>query len=279
VPELPEVETIVGQLGPKLSGSEIVSVCVADPRWCNPTDPAAFARSLEGRRIAAIGRRGKYLLWRFADGSVLLQHLRMSGVILVDPPQQPPHLRAVLRLMKDGKTVEVAICDLRRFGTASLFPDEAAAASYLSKRLGPEPFDPALSPAYLRQQLRNRRVAIKVALLDQRVVAGVGNIYADEALFRAGIDPARPSASLTAQECAALLEGLRAALAAGIDARGASIENFRGIDGVRGSFQNQFLVHRREGKPCPRCGSPIHRLRLGVRSTYLCPHCQRGCSS
>src|SRR5579875_3397356 len=261
MPELPEVETIASQLAPVVAGGRVVKATVDDPRWCSPEDPVRFARRLEGLVIEGLERRGKYLIWRFAKGLALLQHLRMSGVILLDPRERPNHLRATLRLRKGGRELELAVCDLRRFGTATLFAEREALERYLAARLGPEPFDDAFNGAYLRDRLRGRAVAIKAALLDQRLVAGVGNIYADEALFRAGIDPCKEAGGLTAGECEALVEGLRAALRAGI--------------GVRGTFQDRFLVHRREGQPCPRCSAPIERLRVGGRSTYRCPRCQR----
>jgi len=278
MPELPEVETVVCQLAPLVRGRVIEAVRVDDPRWCAPLAPARFEAALVGARIEALSRRGKYLIWEFADGSRMLQHLRMSGVILCDPLEEPRHRRATILFAATDrdKPLELAVCDARRFGTAQLFADQAAVARHLEGRLGLEPFDPGFTPDHLKAALKNRSQAIKAALLDQRLVAGVGNIYADEALFRAGIDPRRPAGRLSHAACERLCEGLREALSAGIVARGASIDSFRHVDGVRGAFQNRFLVHRRAGQPCPRCGAEIAKIRLGGRATYFCPRCQRG---
>ena len=164
--------------------------------------------------------------------------------------------------------------DPRRFGTAHLLHGEVALTRYLGDRLGAEPFTEAFTAAHLQAIARGRSAPIKSFLLDQRRVAGVGNIYADEALFRAGIHPLRPAGRLSAAQWKRLRAGIEAALAAGIDAKGASIDDFRHVDGARGSFQDAFLVHRREGEPCPTCGRAIRKLVVGGRGTYVCEHCQ-----
>jgi len=164
--------------------------------------------------------------------------------------------------------------DPRRFGTGELALGGDALDAFLSARLGVEPLEDAFTVAALRAQTRRRRAPIKAVLLDQRRVAGVGNIYADEALFRAGVHPERPAGRLTAAQCAALRDGVVASLRAGIAAKGATIDDFRHADGARGSFQDQFLVHRRAGEPCPRCGAPVRKLRVAGRGTYVCERCQ-----
>jgi formamidopyrimidine-DNA glycosylase len=165
--------------------------------------------------------------------------------------------------------------DPRRFGTGHLVFGEEARDEYLSARLGIEPFTPGFTADYLRTSARGRKAPIKAFVLDQQRIAGVGNIYADEALFRARIHPLRPAGRLTAAEWAALREGIEDALGEGIAAKGASIDDFRHIDGARGSFQDRFLVHRRAGEPCPVCGREIGKIVVGGRGTYVCEHCQR----
>jgi formamidopyrimidine-DNA glycosylase len=186
-------------------------------------------------------------------------------------------VRLQLACATDGRQApsRIVISDTRRFGTGQLVIGKRSLQEFFATRLGLEPFDPRFTASYLRARLRGRSAPIKAALLDQRVLAGVGNIYADEALFRARIHPARPAGRLTLGQYESVRRGLIDALAAGIDARGASIDDFRDVDGVRGSFQDRFLVHRRAGQPCPRCGTPIVKLVVGGRGTYVCEHCQR----
>lgn len=281
MPELPEVETLVRQLRPLVRGRRIERVRISDPRWCSPQPPAALEAALAGLRIEELRRRGKYLVWQLEGGRYLLQHLRMTGVILKDPIALPAHLSALLELgaagaggAAAGGRLLLAISDARRFGTAQLLADASALERHLAERLGPEPLEGSFSAQTLREALRGRTAPVKALLLDQRVVAGVGNIYADEALFRARIHPARPAGRLTPAQCATLRDALQAALRAGISARGASIDDFRHIDGVRGSFQDRFLVHRRAGQPCPVCGAAIRKLRVAGRGTYVCERCQ-----
>lgn len=276
MPELPEVETIRRQLEPALEGRRIDSVEVLDARWVAPATPHAFVDRLNRRRIERVARRGKYLVLELDDDSALVLHLRMTGNLLLLPPDHElpdNHLRGMLRL-DDGSLL--AFVDPRRFGTAEVLSNRRAVDDYFAARLGPEPFDAAFTGAYLHHVTRRRTTPIKALLLDQRHVAGVGNIYADEALFRAGIAPHRRAGRLTRRQCDALRDAIRDALAAGIDAKGASIDDFRDVYGTQGSFQDRFLVHRREGLPCPECGNPIVKRRIAGRGTYYCPRCQRG---
>jgi formamidopyrimidine-DNA glycosylase len=276
VPELPEVETIRSQLAPVVEGMRIAAMDVLDPRWSAPLSPDELADAVQGRRIEALRRRGKYLIWEMEGELFLVQHLRMSGAILLNADPATPHPRVQIELRgARGRIVRLTIVDQRRFGTAQLLFGEQALDAFFAERLGPEPFQEAFTAAYLFDQTRGRTAPVKALLLDQRRVAGVGNIYADEALFRAGVHPARPAGSLTRAQCEALREGVIEALREGIDAKGASIDDFRHIDGVSGSFQDRFLVHLRAGEPCPRCGGEIEKLVVAGRGTYVCPRCQR----
>jgi formamidopyrimidine-DNA glycosylase len=271
VPELPEVETIRGQLAPLVQGRRLVKLEILDARWSRPLAPAELSAALEGREVLALDRRGKYLLWHFSDEVYLAQHLRMTGSVLLDPQPEPVHVR--VRLDFDPRQ-RLAIVDARRFGTGELLLGEQAMEAFFAARLGLEPLQDGFTAEHLREITRRRTGPIKAFLLDQRQIAGVGNIYADEALFRASIHPRRPAGKLTREQYAALRDGLIEALNAGIDARGASIDDFRHVDGVRGAFQDRFLVHLREGEPCVRCGTTIVKMVVGGRGTYVCEHCQ-----
>jgi formamidopyrimidine-DNA glycosylase len=271
VPELPEVETIRRQLAPLVEGRTLRALQIADPRWCAPLHPAALREALEGRRVDGLDRRGKYLIWR-AEGDVhLLAHLRMTGTLLYDPPAGTPYSRVRFAL-DDGH--ELRFCDPRRFGTGELALGAAALDAFLAARLGVEPLGPEFTTERLALETRGRRAPIKAVLLDQRRVAGVGNIYADEALFRARIHPLRPAGALKRAQVAALRDAVVGALSAGLDAGGATIDDFRHADGVHGSFQDEFLVHRRAGEPCPACGGPVVKFVAAGRGTYACEACQ-----
>ena len=271
MPELPEVETIRRQLAPAVTGRTLTGVEILDARWCEPLAPAELVDVLEGRRVRALGRRGKYLDWDLEEEVHLLMHLRMTGTLLLDPRELPPHTR--VRIELDGEH-QLAFVDPRRFGTGQLVVGEVALEAFYAARLGVEPFAAEFTPELLRALARGRRSPIKAFLLDQRMIAGVGNIYADEALFRSGVHPRRRAGSLRPAQYALLRDAVREVLAAGIDARGASIDDFRHLDGARGSFQDLFLVHRREGEPCVRCGTPIRKMFVGGRGTYVCLRCQ-----
>ncbi len=276
MPELPEVETIRGQLAPLVERRRLEQIEILDPRWSRPLTPAELEDALRGRRVERLGRRGKYLVWSF-DGDVhLAQHLRMTGAVLADPDPDQQHVRVRMQLSRTrpARPRELVIVDPRRFGTGELLLGSDALEAFFAARLGLEPFDERFTAEHLRELARSRTAPIKAFLLDQRRIAGVGNIYADEALFRAGVHPRRPAGRLTREQYARLREGVIAALSAGIDARGASIDDFRHVDGVRGSFQDQFVVHLREGEPCTRCGSTIVKMVVGGRGTYVCETCQ-----
>jgi len=272
LPELPEIETIRRQLAPALEGRRVERLEVLDARWCEPAPPQALEDALRGRTIERLWRRGKYLIVSLEDDVHLVMHLRMTGnLLLVDNAGDPPHLRARIAL-DDGR--RLLFVDVRRFGTGVVLLGSDALAEYFASRLGVEPLSPDFTRDALGALARGRKQPVKAFLLNQERVAGVGNIYADEALFRARIHPLCPVGKLKRAQIEDLRDSVIETLNAGIDAKGASIDDFRHVDGARGSFQERFLVHDREGEPCFRCGTPIRKLRAAGRGTYVCEHCQ-----
>ena len=272
MPELPEVETIRRQLAPRLEGRVLTALEIADPRWTAPVDPRAVEETVAGRRIERLGRRGKYLVVHLDDDIHLVMHLRMTGTLLLDPPEGTPYSRVRFAL-DDGSVLR--FCDPRRFGTGELARSGEELSAFFAARLGVEPLGEEFTAERLRELAKGRRAPVKAFLLDQTKVAGVGNIYADEALFRARIHPLRPAGTLKRAQLAALRDGVVEALSAGLAAGGATIDDFRHADGVMGGFQHEFLVHRREGEPCPRCGTPVRKFVAAGRGTYVCERCQR----
>ncbi|HEY6759373.1 MAG TPA: bifunctional DNA-formamidopyrimidine glycosylase/DNA-(apurinic or apyrimidinic site) lyase [Baekduia sp.] len=271
MPELPEVETIRRQLAPHLEGRAIERLEVLDPRWTLPLAPDEVVDAVQGRRIERLGRRGKYFIFELEDDVFLLVHLRMTGNLLLDPAPDTPYQR-VLFTLDDGQVVR--FCDPRRFGTGELAIGPDVLDRFFAGKVGIEPLGDELDGAALRALARGRRAPVKAFLLDQRHVAGVGNIYADEALFRAKIHPLRPAGTLKAAQYDALAQAVKDVLAAGIDAGGSTIDDFRHPDGVSGAFQNDFLVHLRRDEPCHTCGTAIRKLVAAGRGTYVCESCQ-----
>jgi formamidopyrimidine-DNA glycosylase len=287
MPELPEVETVCRQLEPELEGRRVESLQILDPRWCRPASPSELETALSGRTIEGLGRRGKYLLLALDGGQTLVMHLRMTGnLVLVEGEDKldpsagmrlyegerstsERHLRARF-VLDDGR--EVWFTDPRRFGEAFLVDDAGLEARF--ERLGIEPLSGEFTPAALGEIAAGRTAPLKSFLLDQQGIAGVGNIYADEALFRARLHPLSPAGSMKVEHLESLRDAVVAALAAGIDGGGASIDDYRDGRGERGRMQDEFLVHTREGRPCPRCGGTIARIVVSGRSTYFCPSCQ-----
>ncbi len=272
MPELPEVETVRRQLAPHLVGRRIVAITVSDPRWCAPAPPEQVEDAVAGRSIESVDRRGKYLTFGLEEEVFLVMHLRMTGNLLFVPgAEDPRHLRVRFEL-DDGN--RVLFTDPRRFGTGVVIPGHGALMEYFDARLGVEPLSADFTTEALRAQARGRRAPVKAFLLSQERIAGVGNIYADEALFRARIHPLRPVGTLRRPKLAALRGAVVESLQLGIDSKGATIDDFRNADGAYGSFQDRFLVHLREGEPCVRCGTTIRKIRAAGRGTYLCPKCQ-----
>jgi formamidopyrimidine-DNA glycosylase len=275
VPELPEVETIRAGLAPRLTGRTLDRVDILDPRLTRPEPPELVAAALEGEVVADVRRRGKYLIVVFESGRHLLVHLRMTGNVLHPAPEgrkDDPHVRAVVRL-DDGS--DVTYRDVRRFGTWELLEPGELEAYFAARRLGVEPLGRSFTAVGLGRSLAGRRAPIKAALLDQRAAAGIGNIYADEALWYARVNPLTPAGELGEEQVAALREGVRKALRLGIRRQGATLRDYRGADGGRGRMQHEFRVYGREGEPCERCGTPIEKTRAGGRGTWYCPRCQR----
>ena len=271
MPELPEVETIRSRLAPGLAGRRFERVEIYDARLTRPESPEAVAAELQGETVADVRRRGKYLIFAFESGRHLLVHLRMTGGFQHPVPEGPdPHRRAVVTL-DDGS--DVAYRDVRRFGTWLLL-EPGELGDYLGARIGGEPLERAFTTARLAQALAGRRAPIKTALLDQRATAGVGNIYADEALWWARLHPLRRSGDLSKAEIAALRKGIRRALARGIERQGATLRDYRAPDGQTGRMQSEFRVYGRAGEPCERCGTPIEKIRAAGRGTWYCPGCQ-----
>jgi formamidopyrimidine-DNA glycosylase len=287
MPELPEVETVCRQLDPELAGRRIEALEVLDARWCRPTAPRKLEAAVGGATIEGLGRRGKYLLLALGGARTLVMHLRMTGnLVLVegeeklDPSEgrrlyeaersvSERHLRARFTL-DDGR--EVWFTDPRRFGEAFLIDDAKLEERFA--KLGVEPFSDEFTPEVLGAMAAGRTVPLKSFLLDQSGVAGVGNIYADEVLFRARLHPLSPAGSMKPEHHAALRDAVIAALEAGIDGGGASIDDYRDGRGEKGTMQDEFLVHTREGEPCPRGDGTVARIVVSGRSTYYCPGCQ-----
>lgn len=276
MPELPEVETYVRELEPLLRGRTVRRAAVSWPRTIAAPGVAEFEREMAGRRFTSFGRRGKYMLLGLEDGRTLIVHLRMTGrLLLASSEVEPgPHIHVVFTL-DEGE--QLLYQDARKFGRLWLVPEPAAVLA----KLGPEPLDEDAPAEVLAARLARRKAAVKTLLLDQSIVAGVGNIYADEALFRAGIHPLRPGASLNAGETERLWEAVRSVLAEGIAGRGSSLggselQNYLPPSGGIGSYQEQHQVYGRAGEPCRVCGTPIVRVVLNQRSAHFCPHCQAG---
>jgi formamidopyrimidine-DNA glycosylase len=270
MPELPEVETIRRQLAPAVEGRRLTEMEVLDPRWCDPAPPWDVANAVSGRRVERLDRRGKYLVWELSGDVHLVMHLRMTGNLLYTGDAR--FARARMRLDDGGSVV---FADQRRFGTGVVLLGSEARDEYFASRLGVEPLSADFTTEHLRELARGRRAPVKAFLLTQERIAGVGNIYADEALFRARVHPLRPVGTLRRPQLEALRQGVVESLEAGIDARGATIDDFRHADGAEGSFQDRFLVHLRAGEPCVRCGATIRKIRAAGRGTYFCPRCQR----
>lgn len=271
MPELPEVETTRRGLAPSVVGRTIASVSVYDRRlrWPVPRD---LRRRLAGRRIDAVDRRGKYLLFRIA-GDTLIVHLGMTGSLRIHgrAPAREAHDHVDI-VLDEGSTLRYH--DPRRFG-AVLWTRGDALGHPLLAGLGPEPFDAGFDADALYRATRGRRQAIKQALMDNRLVVGVGNIYASESLHRAGIRPTRPAGRLTRAQARTLVDQVRATLEAALSRGGTTFRDYVDSRGEPGGFQQDCAVYGREGLPCPGCGAPVRAIRMGGRSTYYCPRCQR----
>jgi formamidopyrimidine-DNA glycosylase len=269
MPELPEVETTVRALRDPLVGQIITEVRNYWPRHIATPGLSELQERIHGRRIAAIDRRAKYLVFKLSGDETLIIHLKMTGHLSVVNKEQPPDRYAHTIFALAGEQ-EIRFRDPRKFGRVYLVKDPAEVLA----GLGPEPLEPAFTAALLAQRLQGRKRALKSLLLDQSFIAGVGNIYADEALHVAGFHPERRADQLNPDEIAVLHSAIQHVLEMGIAREGASISNYVKPDGSRGDMQNAVAVFRRTGQICYRCGLTIRRIVLGGRSTHFCPGCQ-----
>jgi formamidopyrimidine-DNA glycosylase len=283
MPELPEVETVVRDLRPLLVGRVVQGVRVGRQRLRHPWKRSWNAR-LAGAAVTAINRRGKWIIVMLTsasltsqrhgakgDGLALLVHLGMTGQLTVAPAASPPADHTHLVFALDNGS-ELRFRDIRRFGSARLFDSVAALDAFFAARLGPEPFN--LAADDFRSAVRRSARSLKALLLDQTVIAGVGNIYADEACFRAGLHPGRRGSSLSDAEADRLRNAIAAVLTQAIAGRGSTIRNYVGGSGLRGTYQGEFAVYGRTGDPCPQCAAAIECVRLAGRSSHYCPRCQ-----
>jgi formamidopyrimidine-DNA glycosylase len=281
MPELPEVETVARDLRPRILGATIVGARCSWARTLRSHTPEAFAAGVVGRRVEAVGRRAKQIVIDLSDGTALTIHLKMTGQLFVVPAELPvdPYVRLALELA-DGR--EVRFRDIRKFGKVGLYGRDPGTGELVSEAggtgvfaaLGPEPLDPGFTLRDFRRRLRRRKGRLKPLLLDQSFVAGVGNIYADEALWAARLHPLRTAVTLRPPDERRLYGTVRSILTEAVERRGSSIDDYTAPDGD-GSMQEQLQVYQRTGEACPRCGRPIKRIVVGARSTHFCSWCQR----
>jgi formamidopyrimidine-DNA glycosylase len=274
VPELPEVETIVADLRPHLVGRTITRCELAFPTIVRHPEPEEFVDAVAGMRIEAMGRRGKYILVHLSGGIVLVVHLGMTGQLRLVDEVAPlaKHTHAVF-FLDDGRQLRYR--DPRRFGRLLAGTEEALLFSKKMPRLGPEPINPAFEADELYRALRRRRAPLKAVLLDQRAIAGIGNIYADESLHRAGLRPTRVASTVSKRSARRLHQSLRESLELAIANRGSSVDTYRDAWGEVGGQQEKLLVYGRAGEPCFTCGRPLSSLRVAGRTTVFCRRCQR----
>jgi formamidopyrimidine-DNA glycosylase len=270
VPELPEVEYVARQLREALPGRRIVAVTVGWPRTLGGMEPTEFVARVTGQSARAIGRRGKHLIVELDAGDALVIHRRMSGNLIFLPPEEHDPWARVVFGLDDGRTL--VFTDPRKFGRILLVPQGGLADVFSD--LGPEPLEDAFTAEALASRLRGSSRAIKAALLDQAIVVGLGNIYADEALFCAGLNPLRPAASLSRDEVARLRDAIRETLLLGIEHGGTTFGRHRDIYDTAGTNLEYLNVYRRTGQPCRVCGQPIERVVIAQRSAHYCLHCQ-----
>jgi formamidopyrimidine-DNA glycosylase len=268
LPELPEVETIKRELSPHISGRRFTDVTICDTKLIKKPAAAEFRRRLKGLSISSLERRGKYLIFRLSNGHTLVIHLKMTGSLLLNPEQTDRYARVIFKL-DDGS--RLVFTDRRRLGAIWLVPTEEA----VIRKMGPEPLEASFTADALAEYLRRRQAPIKAVLLDQGFVAGIGNMYADEALFAARIHPLRKANSLSSTEIRSLHRAIIDVLQSAITSKGASIDTYIRPDGRLGTAHDNFRVAHRGGQPCPVCGTTIERLAIRNRGSYFCPNCQK----
>jgi formamidopyrimidine-DNA glycosylase len=267
MPELPEVETIKNELSPWIVGQSFTQVTIPDTRLVCYGSIEEVYRGLMGQRVESLERRGKYLIFRLSNGRSLIMHLRMTGSLLLNPKEADRYTRAVFHLSSGHRLV---FRDRRRLGLIQLVDD----ADVVIGRLGPEPLDENFTTDILGQRLSRHHIPIKAALIDQRVVAGIGNMYADEALFAAGIHPLKKADALSPGEVQTLYQSIRRVLGAAIGSKGASVDTYVRPEGELGTAHFDFKVAHKGGEPCPVCGGAIERCVVQNRGSYFCPSCQ-----
>jgi formamidopyrimidine-DNA glycosylase len=268
LPELPEVETIKDELSPHIIGRRFTDVTVCDAKPIKQPSVEEFRRKLIGQSINDLERRGKYLIFRLSNGKTLVIHLKMTGALLLNPKQLDGYARVIFQLDNNNRLVFI---DRRRLGALWLVKNEQAIVG----KLGPEPLTSEFTIETLTQRLHKRQAPIKAVLLDQAFIAGIGNMYADEALFAAKIHPLRQANSLSSGEIRNLHKAIVDVLGSAIDSKGASVDTYKRPDGRLGTAHDNFHVAHRGGKPCPVCGTPIQRRAIRNRGSYFCPHCQK----
>ncbi len=275
MPELPEVETVLKSLWPKLYGAAIKETEIFCPQSIARPAPEEFKHAVKSKKIVNMERRGKYLVWELGGGLALVTHLGMTGRLLYTPGSTPltKHTRLAFYFLGGG---QLFFDDPRKFGRVWLLPRESLAGLAGFCSLGPEPLSESFSAAYLTSALKKRNAAVKAVLLDQKTVAGLGNIYTDEALFASGIAPWRPASSLSPEEVERLARAIVEVLREGIAHRGTTVRDYADACGAAGSYQHFLRVYGREGKNCPNCGTIIARKKIAGRSSCFCPACQRG---
>ncbi|NPV74285.1 MAG: DNA-formamidopyrimidine glycosylase [Pelotomaculum sp.] len=274
MPELPEVETVRRTLQAKLPGLKITGVEVLLPKVIRSPDLSEFKEKIADRKILNVGRRGKYLLINLSGGYTLAVHLRMTGRLVYCAGDAPParHTHVIFNL---SNGCQLHFADMRQFGRIWLVPTDALDSLKGIKELGVEPLEELFTREFLKKELRRRHARIKPLLLDQTFIAGLGNIYTDEALHRARINPERLATTLTPREITRLYHAIRDVLQEGIENRGTTVRDFIDGNGQAGNYQEFLQVYNREGKPCPRCGDKIAKKKVGGRSSYYCPTCQK----
>ena len=268
MPELPEVETIKNELSPHIIGSRFSKITVLDAKLVRCPSVEELCRQLVGQKINSLQRRGKYLIFHLSGGEVLIIHLKMSGSLLLNPEQLDRHARVIFDLDNGNRII---FTDRRRLGAVWLVENEQS----IIGKLGPEPLTPAFTSHTLAERLQRHKAPIKAVLLDQSFIAGIGNMYADETLFAAGIHPLRQANSLSSGETERLHKAIVDVLRSAIRSGGASVDTYKRPEGELGTAHSSFCVAHRGGEPCPNCGTPIQRLAIRNRGSYFCPNCQK----
>ena len=268
MPELPEVETIKNELSPHVVGRLIIGIVVDDEKLIQPYSIGEFCQQLLGQRVTSLERRGKYLLFHLSSGKVLIVHLRMTGLLAINSTGNERYTRAVLQFDSGD---ELAFIDRRRLGVMRL----AGSADEIARKLGVEPLTADFTAEMLAKKLKGRQAPIKAVLLDQAVVAGIGNMYADEALFAARIHPLKKAGYLSSREVKALHKAIVDVLKKAVDNKGASVDTYKRPGGEEGTAHDEFNVAHRRGENCRVCGAAIQRIAIRNRGSYFCPKCQK----